>query len=249
MAKPPPIAPRPMWLSVTPGSKLKREEAKPKRPEPAGYGLDDLKRDLGVSQETADRFLTHRDLLEAWAPKINLMGPREFEDYWRRHALDCAQLTALAPDAKHWVDIGAGAGFPGLIVAAMLAGKPGASVDLVEVNAKKCAFLREAARAMGAPAKVQFARIETAIPGRIPCCDVITARALAPLSRLINHAKPLLDQGAVGLFPKGADYEAELIDAGFVGEDGVYRCGALKAEALESKSDPRARIIKITRGG
>ncbi|MBI1252073.1 MAG: 16S rRNA (guanine(527)-N(7))-methyltransferase RsmG [Alphaproteobacteria bacterium] len=207
--------------------------------------LDALRESLSVSRETTHRFLTHRHLLEAWAPRINLMGPREFEDYWHRHVLDCAQLLAFAPDARHWVDIGSGAGFPGLILAAMLADTPGAKVDLVEASAKKCAFLREAARAMAVPATVQFCRIETAIPGRIPQCDVITARALAPLSRLINHAKPLLDHGAVGLFLKGADAESELFDAGFVRDGGDYRRSDLIAEAAASKSDPRARVIKL----
>lgn len=240
--KPPRLSPRPLGLSVQPGSKLK-PAASPRAE--AGYGPDDLARDCAVSRETVERLVTHRRLLEAWAEAINLVGPKELDEYWRRHALDCAQLVALAPSARHWVDLGAGAGFPGLVVAALLAGGPGAQVDLVEANAKKCAFLREAARAMAVPARVQFGRIESVVPGRIGACDVVCARALAPLSRLINHAKPLLDGGAIGLFPKGADWESELLEAGFVRDGGDYRRSDLTAEALDSRSDPRARVIRV----
>lgn len=204
----------------------------------SAYGIADFQRDLAVSRETAERVETHLKLLESWSQKINLVGPKELSDYWQRHALDCAQLVRHAPDAKRWIDLGAGAGFPGLIVAALLAETPGAEIHLVESNAKKAAFLREAARAIGAPAKVFCTRIED-FDAETQRYDVVTARALAPLKRLIEHAKPILDRGAQGLFLKGADYGAELADAR------VALGGAYKADVLESLSDPRGRIIRI----
>jgi 16S rRNA (guanine527-N7)-methyltransferase len=198
-------------------------------------------RDLAVSRETASRLEIHLKLLETWSKTINLVGPRELEDYWRRHVLDSAQLVRLAPAARCWIDLGSGAGFPGLVIACLLAETPGAAVHLVESNAKKAAFLREAVRETGAPAKVLAVRIED-VDWAAQRYDVVTARALAPLKRLIEHAKPAMDRGAQGFFPKGADYDAELTAAsGALG-------GAYKADVLESLSDPRGRIIRISAG-
>src|SRR5688572_28159092 len=97
------------------------------------YGPDEFQRDLGsaVPRETIARLETHRRLLEEWSGRMNLVGPKELELFWSRHALDSAQLIKFAPQAKSWVDLGSGAGFPGLVVAAFLAGQPGASVHLV----------------------------------------------------------------------------------------------------------------------
>ncbi len=203
------------------------------------YGPDDLRRALGVSRETTERLSIHLKLLETWSKRINLIGPRELADYWRRHALDCAQLARLAPDARSWLDIGAGAGFPGLVLACLLAETPGAAVDLVEANSKKAAFLREAVRETGAPARVVHARIET-LAAAPHAYDAVTARAFAPLKRLIEHAKPWLDRGAVGLFPKGAEHDAELAAASVDG--GIFR-----VDVVESVSDLRGRVIKITK--
>ncbi|MDX2234789.1 MAG: 16S rRNA (guanine(527)-N(7))-methyltransferase RsmG [Hyphomonadaceae bacterium] len=208
------------------------------------YGPADLQRDLAVPRETCERLETHRRLLEAWSKRINLIGPRELEDYWRRHALDCAQLPALAPDARTWIDIGAGAGFPGVVVACVLADAPGAHVTLVETNAKKAAFLREAIRETGAPARVLNESIDDVAPTAEPY-DVVTARAFAPLPRIILSAKPILDRGAIGLFPKGAEYRAEIAAAADQG-------WTLKVDALPSRSDPAGRILRIegaTRAG
>ncbi|NWG52237.1 MAG: 16S rRNA (guanine(527)-N(7))-methyltransferase RsmG [Hydrogenophilaceae bacterium] len=203
---------------------------------------DRLRIDLGVSRETLERLETHRRLLAAWSPRVNLIGPEELQHYWSRHALDCAQLVRLAPGARLWLDLGAGAGFPGLVIAAVLAEEGGSyRVDLVERNAKKAAFLREAARAMGVQARVIHATLEAHDPQEK--YDVVTARALAPLSRLIPHARPWLDRGALGLFPKGADYGSELRAAGFSDQGGVYE--DLEADVAASVSDPRARIIRI----
>lgn len=209
------------------------------------YGPDDLARDLDVPRETCERLETHRRLLETWSKRINLIGPRELEAYWRRHALDCGQLVALAPEARRWIDIGAGAGFPGMVIACVLAEVPGAAVTMVETNPKKAAFLREAIRETGAPAHVLNESIDDVAARGESAFDIVTARAFAPLPRIILSAKPILDRGATGLFLKGAEYRAEIAAAADQG-------WALDVEVLPSRSDPAGRILRIggaTRAG
>lgn len=204
-------------------------------------GREAFARALDVSPETLERLETHRRLLAEWSERMNLVGPKELDLYWSRHALDSAQLVRLAPDAKRWVDLGSGAGFPGIVIACLLADVPGASVHLVESTGKKARFLEEVAHAAALPVKVFNMRIEDfgAGPQRY---DVVTARALAPLPRLIAYAKPFLDRGAQGLFHKGADVDAELAAA----NDALIG-GALRADVVESLSDPRGRIVRITK--
>ncbi|MGD9814324.1 MAG: 16S rRNA (guanine(527)-N(7))-methyltransferase RsmG, partial [Hyphomonadaceae bacterium] len=202
-------------------------------------------RDLGlpVPRETIARLETHRRLLAEWSERMNLVGPREWDQFWSRHALDSAQLLKFAPQAKRWVDLGSGAGFPGLIIAAFLAEQPDAVVHLVESTGKKVSFLRAVAEAACLPVKIFHQRIEDFGVGEGPY-EVITARALAPLNRLIPYAKPILDRGATGLFHKGADLDAELAAASDVLNGGAYR-----ADVLESVSDPRGRIVRMTKAG
>lgn len=207
---------------------------------------EDVRRRLELPQETIARLEAHRRLLAQWAPRINLIGPRELEDYWRRHALDCGQLAALAPEARRWIDIGSGAGFPGLVIACVLADRAPpagpARVTLVESNPKKTAFLREAIRETGAPAQVIEAPIERVVAdaGALEAenWEIVTARAFAPLWRIIKAAKPILDRGATGLFLKGADFQAEIQAAA---EQELV--GAVAA--LDSASDPSGRILRI----
>jgi 16S rRNA (guanine527-N7)-methyltransferase len=203
------------------------------------YGPDEFRRQLGVSQETMRRLETHRRLLAEWSERMNLVGPRELDQFWSRHVLDSAQLLELAPGAKRWVDLGSGAGFPGLVIAAFLAEQPDAAVHLVESTGKKARFLRAVAEEAGLPVRVFNQRIEDfgAGDGRY---DVVTARALAPLNRLIAYAKPILDRGAQGLFHKGAELDAELAAAKDALDGGAFR-----ADVLESLSDPRGRIVRI----
>lgn len=207
------------------------------------YGLAEFTRDLGlpVSQETAQRLETFRRLLAEWNEHTNLVGPKELDLFWSRHALDSAQLLRLAPEAKRWIDLGSGAGFPALVLACFLAEQEGASVHMVESIGKKARFLNEVIQAAGLPAQVFNMRIEDfgAGAGRY---DVVTARALAPLNRLIPYAKPILDRGAQGLFHKGADLDAEMAAANDALNGGAYR-----AEVLESLSDPRGRIVRVTK--
>jgi 16S rRNA (guanine527-N7)-methyltransferase len=206
------------------------------------YGPEEFERDLGfhVPRETIERLETHRRLLADWSGRMNLVGPKELDAFWQRHALDSAQLVALAPHAKRWADLGSGAGFPGLVVAAFMAGQPGAVVHLVESTGKKAAFLHAVAEEAGLPVRVFSQRIEVFGVGEGPY-DVVTARAVAPLNRLIPYAKPVLDCGAIGLFHKGADLDAELAAAKDV------LGGAYQADVLESLSDPRGRIVRVTR--
>ncbi|MBX9745858.1 MAG: 16S rRNA (guanine(527)-N(7))-methyltransferase RsmG [Hyphomonadaceae bacterium] len=207
------------------------------------YGPQEFARDLGfpVSQETLERLVTYQRLLAEWSERMNLVGPKELELFWSRHVLDSAQLLKFAPEAKSWVDLGSGAGFPALVVAAFVAHQPGAQVHLVESIGKKAKFLTAVAQEAGLPATVFNIRIEDFRGGK-GRYDVVTARALAPLPRLMGYAKPILDRGAIGLFHKGADLEAELAAASDVLNGGAYR-----ADVLESISDPRGRIVRITK--
>jgi 16S rRNA (guanine527-N7)-methyltransferase len=209
----------------------------------SAYGPEEFQRDLGltVPRETIARLEVHRRLLAEWSGRMNLVGPSELEFFWSRHVLDSAQLLKLAPRAKRWLDLGAGAGFPGLVVAAFLAEQPDTVVHLVESTGKKCAFLAEVIQQAGLPAWVFNQRIEDFEAGSGQY-DIVTARALAPLPRLIAYAKPILDRGAIGLFHKGADFDAELAAAKDVLNGGAYR-----ADVLESLSDPRGRIIRVTK--
>lgn len=191
---------------------------------------------ISVSRETLQRLEAHRRLLAQWAPRINLVGPGQLEDYWTRHALDSAQLLHHAPQALRWVDLGSGAGFPGLVLACCLAERPGAEVLLIEPNQKRAAFLREAVRATGAPAKVLAVKAEEAMIQAVGA-EIVSARALASLARIIELAHPILTPGAVGLFLKGADAEAEIAEA--------RRHWSFQASLAPSLSDPRGRIVRL----
>ena len=162
-----------------------------------------------VSRETLDRLDRHAAMLEKWQGAINLVSPATLPSIWYRHMLDSAQLMDLAPDrAATWLDLGSGGGFPGLVCAAIAAEThPELRFTLVESDLRKAAFLREAARQMGVAASVLTRRVEDLPASR---ADVISARALAPLSTLCRHASRHLAPGGVCLFPKGARASAEL---------------------------------------
>jgi 16S rRNA (guanine527-N7)-methyltransferase len=211
------------------------------------YGPEEFQRDLGftVPRETIARLEVHHRLLGEWSERMNLVGPKELELFWFRHALDSAQLIKFASQAKRWVDLGSGAGFPGLVVAAFIADQPDTAMHLVESTGKKATFLRAVAAEAGLPVTVFNQRIEDFGAGTGPY-DVVTARALAPLNRLIPYAKPILDRGAQGLFHKGADLDAELAAARYVLNDGASGA-SYRADVLESLSDPRGRIVRITK--
>jgi 16S rRNA (guanine527-N7)-methyltransferase len=166
-----------------------------------------------VSRETVERLDRFVELLLTWQRTTNLIAPSTVRRLWTRHVADSLQLLDLAPDARVWVDLGSGGGFPGLVLACALASKPGAMVHLVESNTRKAAFLREAQRVTGSPAVVHAVRIENLGESLRDPVDVVTARALASLTKLYDYSAPLLERGATALFPKGRDLEAELAEA------------------------------------
>ena len=166
-----------------------------------------------VSHETEARLDRYIDLLLEWQAKTNLVAPSTLPNLWTRHIADSLQLLTLAPSAKIWVDLGSGGGFPGVILACALAETSGAMVHLVERNAKKAAFLREALRVTNARGIVHLSDIGDSVDRIVGRVDCVTARAVAPLHQLIGFAAPLVSQGAKALFLKGQDVEAELTEA------------------------------------
>jgi 16S rRNA (guanine527-N7)-methyltransferase len=190
-----------------------------------------------VSRETAARLDRFVALLLDWRTRLNLIAASTAPFVWTRHIADSLQLIALAPDARKWADLGAGAGFPGLPIACALADQSAAEVHLIESNNKKAAFLREAVRVTGAPAIVHATRIAEFSQKFAGELDVVTARALAPLSELLSIAYPLLKSGAQGIFPKGQDVEAELTQAA--------KCWSIQASLVPSRTDPKSRLVMI----
>lgn len=181
-----------------------------------------------------------RDLLGAWNARMNLVGPSAMASFWLRHAWDSAQLLDHAPSARIWADLGAGAGFPGVILAILLKGRADVRVHLVESMAKRCLFLSEAARALDLPVEIHNRRAEDV---SLPGIEVVTARAVAPMAKLLGFASPLLagkrpDQ-TIGLFLKGTSAAEELTEA--------RQMWDFDAELLPSRSDPSGRIVRIER--
>lgn len=166
-----------------------------------------------VSRETEARLDRYVELLTEWQAKTNLVAPSTLPTLWTRHISDSLQLMALAPTARIWADLGSGGGFPGVVLACALAETSGAMVHLVERNAKKAAFLREALRITNAPGTVHPADIVDTVDRLSGPVDCVTARAVAPLHQLIGFAEPLVRRGAKALFLKGQDVEAELTEA------------------------------------
>lgn len=202
---------------------------------PADPGRADVARH--VSRETLERLDCIAALLIRWQKTINLVAPASIPALWRRHVADSLQLVKYAPPgAGRWVDLGSGGGFPGLVVAAALAGG-GFRMHLVESDQRKAAFLREAARQADLPVEVHTARIEAVAPQLAPGSHVVSARALAPLPALLDLAAPFLASGAVGLFLKGRDAERELTEA--------RKGWTLDCALHPSLTDPEGRVIVV----
>ncbi|MHA7898508.1 MAG: 16S rRNA (guanine(527)-N(7))-methyltransferase RsmG [Henriciella sp.] len=174
-----------------------------------GFGPAQFQSETNVSRETLERIARIVDELDAWRHKINLIGPSEFDQVWRRHVLDSWQLFDLIPDPGLTVDLGSGSGFPALILAAGFA-SPESHMTMIESVGKKCAFLRAAVQAADLNAKVIQARVEAVNPDKAHC---VTARAFAPLPKLLEYAAPWFKNGAYGVFPKGRRWQEELTAA------------------------------------
>lgn len=190
-----------------------------------------------VSNEIAERLDRLVDLFLHQQQKMNLVSRSTISELWSRHIADSLQLIALAPSARVWIDLGSGGGFPGLVIACALAGQREACVHLVESTKKKAVFLEEATRALSLPAIVHPVRIEEFVATFGAHAEVVTARALAPLDKLLELAAPLLKTGAKGLFLKGQDVAAELTDAA--------KCWTIQSTLVPSKTNPLARVVVI----
>ncbi|QPC86070.1 16S rRNA (guanine(527)-N(7))-methyltransferase RsmG [Mesorhizobium sp. NBSH29] len=191
-----------------------------------------------VSRETFEKLLVFETRFLHWAKRVNLVSSSTIPHLWSRHILDSAQLLSLAPEALSWVDLGSGGGFPGAVLAVLLADRPGAHIDLVESNRKKAAFLQSVLGELRAPARVHARRIEES-HSVVTAPQIVTARALAPLSPLLALAEPWLQGEAKALFHKGRDYRSEI-------EESIHRWEFHLVEHV-SIVDPDGAILEISR--
>ena len=210
----------------------------------SGQGALDLAADKAramqlthVSRETEKRLDMFVEALLLWQRTTNLIASSTVARIWTRHVADSLQLVDLAPEARVWVDFGAGGGFPGIPIACALVDKSQSMVHLVESNGKKAAFLREAVRITGVSAQVHQERAEKFGERCQETVHVVTARALAPLKTLCDQAFPLIARGAIGIFPKGQDVDAELTEAA--------KYWSIEAEKVPSKTSPDGCIVVI----
>ncbi len=170
-------------------------------------------RTFGLAPETISRFEIYAALLRKWQRTINLVAPSTLDQIWTRHFADSLQVFEAAPDAKLWMDLGSGAGFPGLVIAIRLAEVPGTEIHLVESDQRKCAFLRDVSRETGAPVEIHTERIEALFEHFDEPIEAVTSRALAPLPQLVLYAEKLLEKGAIGVFPQGEKASGQLTDS------------------------------------
>ena len=187
----------------------------------------------GASDAAVADLETFRQRLAEANEHMNLVGPATMPDYWSRHVLDSAQLLDHAPDALTWADLGAGAGFPGVVLAILLKDRPDAHVWLIDSLGKRCRFLQAVVDELALPATVIWGRAEE----QEVAVDVVTARAVAAMDKLLGYAQPYFDAGAQGLFLKGETVETELTEA--------WKSWRFEAECLPSRSDPRGRVVKV----
>jgi len=202
-------------------------------------GPEQFARVFDVSRGTLERLETYAKLLTQWQAKINLVAPGTLAEVWHRHFADSAQLVALAPpEARSWVDLGSGAGFPGLVVATLLAEKGRCRVTLCESDTRKAAFLSDVKRKLGLAVDIMPTRIEIdSTHASVGQVDVVSARALAPLQRLVPLAAPFFHEQTVGLFLKGREAEKEIAEAAVA--------WAFEFELKPSMTDREGRIAVI----
>lgn len=191
--------------------------------------------DLNVSRETLDKLKAFVALVEKWTVKINLISKASIPHIWNRHIVDSAQLFELAPKQGHWVDIGSGGGFPGVVLAILASENPDPlRFTLVESDQRKCAFLRTASRELDLGVTVRSERIESIEPLK---ADILTARALADLSDLLGFADRHLLPTGLALFPKGAQWKKEDREA--------RKLWSYDCEPVKSKTSADAAILSI----
>jgi len=191
-----------------------------------------------VEADLAERLAVFEQLLLKWQPKMNLVAPSTLKSIRTRHFEDSLQVSDALPEARRWIDIGSGAGFPGIVTALRLRGEAGGLVHLVESDHRKCAFLREVSRETQAPVEVHRGRIEEILPD-LPEVDAISARALASMAVLVEMTLDRIEKGAVGVFLKGQDVASELT------EMPIY--SSLKLRLVTSRTDPLGRIVILGR--
>ena len=194
---------------------------------------DEIQRLTGAWPERMADLERFRVMLTEANEVMNLVGPDSLPDFWNRHAWDSAQLLDLAGFARTWADLGAGAGFPGVVLAILVKGRPDAHVWLIDSLQKRCRFLQTVVDELALPATVVWGRAEE----QAIKVDVVTARAVAPMEKLLGYAQPYLSRGAQGLFLKGEKAEAELLEAS--------KAWHVEAELSVSRSDPRGRIVTV----
>ena len=190
---------------------------------------------LNVSRETLERLKAFEALLEKWNPRINLVSRNSLSDIWSRHIVDSIQVFRVSPPGRLWADLGSGGGFPGLVVAILATDeRPETKVTLIESDQRKAAFLRAAARETGISCQILSQRIELALPQQ---ANIVSARALAELNKLLEFSHRHLASGGTALFPKGVTWQKELEAAR------VRWC--FDVEVIESQTMPGAAILKI----
>lgn len=203
------------------------------------HGPADFAAAFAVPRETVDKLAVYADLLKQWQKAVNLVSPATLDHMWQRHFADSAQLLAMAPHAKNWIDLGSGGGFPGLVIAIMLTNHQNHVVHLIESNSRKCAFLSEVVRRTNARAVIHEGRIEDiARGGQAGKADIVTSRALAPLKLLLGLAESFFAETTRGLFLKGRDAEHE-IDEALLHRKFDYRC-------WPSCTSGESHIVEIT---
>jgi 16S rRNA (guanine527-N7)-methyltransferase len=203
-------------------------------------GPADFERYFSVSRETVERLEAYAGLLLKWQKTINLVAPSTLGDVWSRHFADSAQLLPLAPpDATRWLDLGSGAGFPGMVLSILLREREGVRMTLVESDSRKAAFLREVTRATGAPVDILCERIEKpATQAKVgESINVVTARALAPLPKLLDLSAPYFSKDTVGLFLKGREAQAEV--------EAAHQIWDFEAALEPSVTDSSGRIVIV----
>jgi 16S rRNA (guanine527-N7)-methyltransferase len=200
---------------------------------------------FAVSRETLQRLEIYADLLQRWQKTINLVAPSTLPDVWHRHFADSAQLMDLVPAGSlRWLDLGSGGGFPGLVIGCLLAERPGSRLILIESDARKCAFLREVVRqtALASVVAVDIVtqRIETAAnTTKVGVVDVISARALAPMERLLGWCDPFFGSDTLALLLKGREVEVEIATA--------RNLWQFDSDLITSRTSTDGRIVKLSK--